>query len=176
MDKELIEKYRSQMLDTYRSRPASAPIQTEQTPITLPKQTPPESFVQNDDSAGKLIAIVTAVRGLYPVKNAKVTVFTGTPENKNIISTDFTDQSGRTNEFILPAPSRQLSQQSGSEILPYSMYNMLVEAEGYVDTIHLNIPVFSGVVSLQQSDMLLLETAGVDKSPIIFNEEQQFDL
>ena len=174
MDKELIEKYRREMLDTYRLRPAMADAPTETQPTAEMQTTVPPPV--EDASVGRLIAIVTAVRGLYPVKNAKVTIFTEEPENKTIISTDFTDQSGRTGEFILPAPPRQLSQQAGSEVLPYSQYNMLVEAEGYVDTIHLNIPVFSGVVSLQQSDMMLLETAGVGKSPTVFEENKQFDL
>lgn len=189
MDRDLIEKYRREMLDTYRTRPTAVepPMPQEETvpepmPIQMPEPQPLPAEVSTgetpDDtqSVGRLIAIVTAIRSLYPVKGATVTIFTGTPDNKTVIATDITDESGRTGSFILPTPARQLSLQSGSQVLPYSQYNMLVEAEGYLDTIHLNIPVFSGVTSLQQSDMMLLETSGVDKSPRVFDEEQQFTL
>lgn len=188
MDRDLIEKYRREMLDTYRTRTTAAetPIPPEETlpepvPIQIPEPQPSIAGISTEtpdetQSVGRLIAIVTAIRSLYPVKGAKVTIFTGTPDNKTVIATDVTDESGRTGSFILPTPARQLSLQSGSQVLPYSQYNMLVEAEGYLDTIHLNIPVFSGVTSLQQSDMMLLETSGVDKSPRVFNEEQQFTL
>jgi hypothetical protein len=53
---------------------------------------------------------------------------------------------------------------------------MEVKAEGYVDNVHINIPVFSGVTSLQRSNMMLLETAGADKSPQVFDESERFDL
>ena len=182
MDKNMIERYRREMLDTYRTRPVSTAVPTVNTqPMPPPDnpqvQTEPIKTENNTNpSLGSLIAIVTSIRSLYPVKGAKVTVFTGTPDNKTVIATDTTDESGRTGVFLLPTPAKQLSLQSGSTILPYAEYNMLVEAEGYLDTIHLNIPVFSGVTSLQQSNLLLLETSGTDKSPQIFNEEQQFGL
>ena len=57
-----------------------------------------------------------------------------------------------------------------------SLYGMMVQADGYIDNVHLNIPVFSGVTSIQGSDMMLVETAGIDKGPQIFDELQQFTL
>ncbi len=184
MDRELIEKYRREMLDTYRARPissesTSAQVQSEFTvpePEPIIQEATPVPQPETDQNAGRLIAIVTSLRSLYPVKGARVTVFTGSPDNKTVVATDVTDQSGRTGTFILPTPAKQLSLEAGSPILPYAQYNMLVEAEGYLDTLHLNIPVFSGVTSLQQSNLLLLETSGVDKSPQVFDEAQQFGL
>lgn len=167
MDKEMIEKYRQEMMRTYNiAKPTMA----------IPNETPPKAEENTKGNVGQLIAIVTAVRGLYPVQGAKVTVFTGSFESKNIISTAYTDQSGRTDAFILPTPSKELSLDSQNTQIPYSLYNMLVEAEGYVDTLHLNIPVFSGVTSLQRSNLLLLETAGEDKSMRVFDEAQQYNL
>ena len=166
MDKELMEKYRQEMMNTYNvTKPTMATV-TEMPKIEL----------HAAHNVGQLIAIVTAVRSLYPVKGAKVTIFTGTEDSKNIIATAYTDQSGRTEAFILPTPSKQLSLNSNNTQIPYSLYNMLVEAEGYVDTLHLNIPVFSGVTSLQRSILMLLETAGEDKSVRVFDESQQYNL
>lgn len=43
---------------------------------------------------------------------------------------------------------------SGAPALPYTLYNLLISADGFLDNIHLNIPVFSGIASVQRSDML----------------------
>jgi len=78
--------------------------------------------------------------------------------------------------MVLSRIKAGLSQSAGEMEKPYSSYNMLVKAEGFVDNIHLNIPVFSGVQSVQRSNMMLAETAGENKGPQIFDEGQQFDL
>jgi len=195
MDKNLIEKYKSEMLNMYK-RGKTAPAMAE-TPVLKPKteptnmsfneplnipQTPTVTEIEPvpemlSDSTGELIAIVTSLRNIYPLKGAKVTVFTGNYyDNMDILDTAFTDESGRTKAFILPTPAKALSETSGASEKPYSSYNMLVESDGYIDNIHLNIPVFSGVVSLQGSDMMLRETAGENKGPRIFDEGQEFTL
>jgi hypothetical protein len=110
------------------------------------------------------------------VPNAKVTIFTGNYNDMQIIDTAYTDQSGRTKPFILETPDKQLSLDQNNQTTPYSSYNLEVKAEGYIDNIHMNIPVFSGVTSIQRSQMILLETAGEDKSPRIYDESQRFNL
>lgn len=151
------------MLKMYNSINKATPI---------PAVSPP----QNPKTTGGLIGIVTTIRSLYPVKNAKVTVFRGEYPNMTVIDTALTDQSGRTKVFFLPTPEKSLSLQEDNSELPYAVYNMLIEADGYVKNIHLNIPVFSGVTSLQQSNLLLTETAGENKGPFIFDEGQNYDL
>lgn len=168
MDKELIKKYRQEMLNTYNMvKPVALTIENKQMP---------SSNENTGSPTGQLIAIVTTIRSIYPVEGAKITVFTGTVDRKNIISTALTDQSGRTEPFILPTPPSQLSLDSQNTKIPYAIYNMLIQAEGYVDTIHLNILVFSGVTSLQRTQLLLLETAGEDASVRIFDQTQQYNL
>ena len=173
MDKSMIEDYKRQMLDMYRLQ-GSAPRNVENdAPL---EETLTKAPTVQPDGNGQLIAIVTTLRTLYPVPRAKVTIFRGDIAEPEIIATDYTDESGRTGSFILPAPSREISQNAGSSSVPYASYNMLVEAEGYINNIHLNIPVFSSVTSLQRSNMMLYETAGIDKGPQIFDEAQQFTL
>ena len=197
MDKSLIEKNKNEMLKMYRSSkamPVMAPMPTvtENTaPVemttenmasteTVTETTVPDTPTVNPqtptDSTGRLTAIVTTLRTLYPVPGARVTVFTGNYDDMTVLDTAFTDQSGRTEAFILPAPNRDLSLTSGASDKPYASYNMLIQADGYIDNIHLNIPVFSGVDSLQSSNMMLRETAGENKGPQIFDEAQQFTL
>lgn len=171
MDKNLIEKYKNEMLNMYKqkSTPKVIPIKAEEN-----EETTPENNIQNQ--TGELTALVTSLRSIYPVKDAKVTVFTGNPDNMNVIDTSFTDESGRSKSFVLSAPDKDLSQNSSTSSKPYSSYNMLIQADGYIDNIHLNIPVFSGVNSLQNSNMMLYDTAGENKSPQIFDESQSFYL
>ena len=165
MDKNLIEEYKRQMLNMYKAG-KSLPVQTAV----------PQREDSTSDGMGGLVAIVTSLRRLYPVPNARVTVFTGNMEDKQIVATDITDSSGRTGVIRLNTPPKEQSQQADRNALPYASYNMLVEADGYIDNIHINIPVFSGVVSLQSSDMMLIETAGVDKDAQIFNEGIDYNL
>jgi hypothetical protein len=171
MDRDIIEKYKSEMLRMYKKtnkeglRVAPAIVQSNS---PQPKITP--------QADGKLVAVVTTVKALYPVPNAKVTVFTGDYENMNVVDTSLTDQSGRTKAFTLSAPLNTLSLDKDNKQIPYALYNMLVEADGYIDNIHLNIPVFSGVTSIQGSNMLLKETAGANMDIQIFDEAEKYDL
>ena len=196
MDRDLIEKYKNELMKMYRAhadtRTRFTAAQAE--PIgEIPKieeQTPPTDSTQPgdympggpslgedaSDENGRLVAIVTSISYLYPVPNARVTIFTGPYEDMQIAATDTTNQSGRTDVFELYAPSRQLSMQSGSTVQPYSLYNMLIEADGFVSNLHLNIPVFRGVTSLQRSNLLPISAAGENTGPIVYNESSSFNL
>ena len=174
MDREIIEKYKAEMLRMYGKLnkenvfSPKAVATAAETAQPQPKITP--------QTNGNLLGVVTTVRTLYPVPNAKVTVFTGNYENMNVVDYAFTDNSGRTKVFTLPAPSNTLSLDEDNKQIPYAVYNMLVEADGYVDNVHLNIPVFSGVTSIQGSNMILKETAGANMDVRIFDEAVKYDL
>ena len=170
MDKNLIEKYKNEILAMYKSVNRAIP----QAVVNTTPPTPPPR--PQNTTSGNLIGIVTAIRSLYPVQNAKVTIFTGEYPQMNIIDTDLTNESGRTKIFTLPTPEKALSLEEDNKTIPYATYNMLVEADGYIKNIHLNIPVFSTITSLQESNLILEETAGQDKKPQIFDESQKYEL
>ncbi len=167
MDQNLIEKYKNEMRKMYKSVNTPVRATFAETPPPPPK---------TNSTTGGLLGIVTSFRSLYPVKNAKVTIFTGNYPDMQVIDTDLTNESGRTKIFTLPTPEKALSLEEENQTIPYATYNMLVEADGYIKNIHLNIPVFSTVTSLQQSNLLLEETAGQDKNPQVFDESQKYDL
>lgn len=169
MDKDLIERYKREMLKMYgdRIKPVNAV-----SPLQLKVEEPPTT----DNQIGGIIGIITSIRSLYPVPNAKVTVFTGNMDNMQVVDTAYADESGKTKEFELQAPPKSLSLNSDNQTRPYALYNMMVEADGYLTNIHLNIPVFSGITSVQRSNMTLFETAGVNKGPQIFDELQNYNL
>ena len=172
MDKTLIEKYKREMLEMYRTSHGGAiPTIAEAKSDT----TFAETFAQNDTTGG-LIVVVTSVRSLYPVENALVTVFSGDNENRNVIDSDLTDQSGRTKRFLLKTPQKSLSLDSNNTVIPYAVYSVEIKAEGYADVIYLNIPIFSDTTSVQRANLTLLETLGKDNGPFVFDESQKYDL
>ncbi len=168
----MIEKYRKEMLEKYGSISSSetAPAAAMNTEATEADEKPALS------KKGKLSAWVTSVANIYPVKNARVTVFTGSPDNMTVVDSGATDESGKTKEFLLDAPPKSLSMSSGAAALPYTLYNLRVSADGFLDNIHLNIPIFSGITSVQKSDMLPKAVAGGRTDPVIFNEFSSFEL
>lgn len=175
MDKSLIEKYKNEMLMlNKRAAVKTAAVNTpqhgyyEEGKSDIPDDT--------SDENGRLIAMVTYTDRIYPVKNAEVTVFTGSPENMQVVGTAVTDESGKTGKFELAAPPRSLSQQSGSAAVPYALYNMRIKADGFLENIHLNIPVFRGVTSVQRSDLTPISVAGGRTAPITFNEFTSYEL
>ena len=157
MDRSLIEKYKNDMLKKYGSSAA------EETTAAAPEK-------------GRLSANVTSVANIYPVRGARVTVFTGSPDSMTVLDSAVTDESGKTRVFLLDAPPKSLSMTSGAPALPYTLYNLLISADGVLDNRHLNIPVFSGIASVQRSDMLPKAVAGGRTDPIIFNEFSSFEL
>jgi len=175
MDKSLIEKYKEEMRNMYLSS-RNTPRVSNITPPDNADEANMDSPPDESENTGRLIVTVTTVRSLYPVENARVTVFSGEIDNRRPIDSDLTDQSGRTKAFALETPSKNISLNSSSVELPYELYGIEIKAEGYVDTIYLNVPVFSDTTSLQQANMMLLETAGKEKGPIIYDTAQQYTL
>lgn len=165
MDKDLIERYKNEMR---KMNKRAVPVQAKSV-ASVPN-------VTKNDESGKLTAVVTTLRRTFPVKNAKITVFSGALSNMNVIDSAITDESGRTKEFILSAPNVSLSLNEANRERPYSLYNMLIEADGFRSNVHYNIPVFSGITSVQGSDMMLIETAGPNVLPQVFDEAQNYGL
>lgn len=156
MDNSIIEKYKNEMLEMSKR-------------ATLPMD------VKSESDLGGLSVSVTALRRLYPVENAEVTVFTGDIKNRTEIDKKFTDQSGKTATFYLPTPKKSLSVNQNETDTPFALYNIYVKAENLVQQAHLNIPVFSGVNSMQNADLILPSALGESQTePIIIDEQNKF--
>lgn len=143
----------------------------------MPTQSEPQKPADNNENTGGLTVNVTTLSSLYPVPSAKVQIFLGDIGNKTVIDSDFTDLSGQTKTFILPTPNKDLSETAEADTsLPYARYNVSVNADGYVEQINLNVAVFSGVVSVQNTDLVPLSAAGNDNRPIIVDEMYSYEL
>ena len=176
MNEDIFEKYKNEMMQMYRRAQQSNNSEkiTEVNTVAETVKEPVITPLENDQS-GRLLGVVTSFNSLYPVQNARVTVFRGEYENNDIIDSDLTDQSGKTKVFILPTPDKNLSMTPDLAETPYAIYNMAVESDGFLTNIHLNIPVFSGITSIQRSD-LIIDSDQNGNEPQIFDEGQKYNL
>ncbi len=119
---------------------------------------------------GYMIVRVTTARGAIPLEGAVVTVSEykgrddgnatiGVGERGNAIATYITNSSGLTERFALPAPPRALSMSPGNS-KGYLTYNVKVDKEGYYQQNYINAPVFEGITSIQNADMIPLSDNG----------------
>lgn len=169
------QDYANELLRMYRENAHTLQELNRQGETPLP-QTAPSSH-EFEDGTGGLQVKVTTLSRLYPVPNAFITVFTGASNNKTVVETDTTDESGLTGIFNLKTPPKSESQQiSESGDIPYANYNISVKSDGYVEQIIMNVPVFSGVVSVQNIDILPIAAAGNNTRPQITNEENNYNL
>lgn len=170
------QDYANELLRMYRENGKA--ISELEKPVVLPTVSnamPPKPVFE--DGTGGLQVNVTTLGRLYPVKGALVTVSTGDGQNKMVIETSITDESGKSAVFNLKTPSASESQQSDNGgVIPYASYNVSVRNDGYVEQIAMNVPVFSGVVSVQGIDLLPIASAEKNTSPQIINEENKYNL
>ncbi|MBQ8266805.1 MAG: hypothetical protein IJZ21_00280 [Clostridia bacterium] len=179
------QDYANELLQMYRAN-AVAPTQNtippdevSQMPTEAPEQTAEPSLNQLvfEDGTGGLAVNVTTLRRLYPVKGATVTVFTGEIASPTVIETDITDESGKSGVFNLKTPVKAESQQAeNGGALPYASYNISVKSDGYVEQIAMNVPVFSGVISVQGIDLIPIAAAGGHTDPQIIQEGNNYNL
>ena len=112
---------------------------------------------------GYMIVRVTTARGAIPLEAATVTVSNYDPGFANgrgeVIAVYTTDSSGLTERFALPAPPRALSMSPGNG-KSYQTYNISVTKEGYYQQYYINAPVFEGITSIQNADMIPLPDNG----------------
>ena len=161
MAEKSIEEYKNEMMQMYAAARADQP---------------PYSENKYEDSVGYLQANVTTLRRVLPVEGAVITVFTGDNGNRTVIETDVTDDSGKSGVFSLKTPAKAFSESAAATQRPYALYNLEVKADGYVDRVYLNIPVFSGVTSVQNVDLVSIPAAGSNTSPDISDEMPDYDL
>ncbi|MBE6810142.1 MAG: hypothetical protein E7521_03680 [Ruminococcaceae bacterium] len=170
------QDYANELLKMYREN-AAAIAQSENAVIDTAIQELTPTPPRFEDGTGGLQLNVTTFNHLYPVKNALVTVFTGSGQNKTVIETGITDESGKSGVFNPKTPPAADSQQAeNGGVAPYAKYNVSVKSDGYVEQIAMNVPVFSGVLSVQGMDLLPVTAAGKNTAPQIIEEGNDYNL
>lgn len=109
-----------------------------------------EDFLAVNTRQGTLRFRTYTARNALPVPNAHVVVFKVIGGKPHIFYELITDQSGQTEVVPLPAPLSELSQTPASGVLPYSLYDANVTADGYDPVEVRSLPVFEGILSVQR--------------------------
>lgn len=169
MDKSLFEKYIAEM----RAMQTVAKPHAEETP--KPKPTEAENPTDME-GVGRLVVIVTSVRGIYPVENVKVSVFTGEGEKEQIIAELTTDKNGKTPPFVLETPKKEFAEAPEPAVRPFALYNVRTVADGFVMTENYNVAVFDGVTSLQTVELVPVSSVVEGNRPIIIDEFENYPL
>ncbi len=105
---------------------------------------------------GKLIVRVTSADAAIPVEDATVVLRIVDEKRPRIFAVLTTDESGETDEIPIPTPPPELSLSPLPSSPPYSMVNIEVTAFGYYSTANMNVPIFAGITSVQNVNLLAL--------------------
>lgn len=116
----------------------------------------PEQIYEGE---GKLVIRVTGGNGAFPIEGAVVNISgrNGNEEGTGIIYSLRTDESGLTETVVLPAPSGSISLSPGSGIQPYSVYDITVSKNGYLDSENAGVQIFDNVTAIQNFDMIPMQ-------------------
>lgn len=166
---ELLRLYR----ESHQDEAPEPPKKEEAVPAAAPM---PQDVETVPDGTGGLMVNVTTLRGLYPVPRALVTVFSGERRDMQIVEMDTTDESGKSKIFRLKAPPRAESLQESDNKTPYSSYNVSVRSDGFVEQIAMNVPIFSGVISMQSIDLVKNTVSGQNTEPQIIEGGNNYNL
>lgn len=117
----------------------------------------------NSESIGFLVVEAKTANGALPVEGAKVSVYEYSQEENDksgaLLYSVLTDQDGMTPKLALDAKSKELSMAPGNKN-PFTVYNIIVEKEGYYNNSYINAPIFQGITSVQPVELIpLLEYA-----------------
>lgn len=116
-----------------------------------------QQYIQSQVNVGYLRVNVTTDSGTMPLANAKITI--SKPLGNNIFMSQivFTDDKGESPLVPLPTRSAELSLVPEYPV-PYTIWNLTVEAPGYYEVIVYDIPIFPEVTTNQSINLLPSDT------------------
>ena len=103
----------------------------------------------NNGNFGYLGVTVTTAINAIPISGSTVTVSQisdGADKTVKILTTDL---DGKTEIIILPTPPKENSLTPNPLGPSYAVYNVRVDKEGYYTQNSLNVPIFTGITSIQ---------------------------
>lgn len=112
-----------------------------------------EQSMQRASGTGFLVVQVTTGNTAIPLSDAEVTVSAKSPGGFDVLYELKTGNDGKTPMVSLPAPSRTESQRPSS-VPPFSTYNISVVKTGYEQAIYNEVPIFDGIIAMQQADLI----------------------
>lgn len=121
--------------------------------------------LDRQNEMGYLTVRVSTAGGAIPLENAAVNIRGGDVDDSSVIYALSTNSDGLTPTVPLSAPPRDASETPQDSVPPYAVYNVDVFAEGYAPAFFHNVPVFSGINSVQPAVLLPnIENGGYENS------------
>lgn len=107
------------------------------------------------DGVGRIIVQVYTADQTKPIDGAHVTITREKDGKEELIRALLTNPDGKTPAVDLPAPSKNYSL-APNEPQGFSNYNIRVDYPGYYTMEQINLPVFPGITSIQQINLIPL--------------------
>lgn len=128
-------------------------------------------------SRGFVLVNVRTGRDSGVVEGARVVITALIDGTRVVMASGVTDLSGATPIFELPAPDEIYSQTPSPPVRPYSLFNISVTANGFFNSLSIDVPVFSGITSVQNFNMVPvpLFTEPSSETVIYYNQEPFYD-
>ena len=95
----------------------------------------------------------TTGRGSIPLENVQVTVSCYKNGEYHLAGSFLTDSSGQPEIITLQAPPKSNSEKPDIRY-PSALYDVSIKADGYYDVNSRDVPVFEGITSLQNVDLV----------------------
>ena len=129
------------------------------------------------NSHGFILVNVRTGRDSGVVEGARVVITSLINGARIIMASGVTDISGATQVFELPAPDKSFSQTPTPPVRPYSLFNISVTADGFFNSLSIDVPVFSGITSVQNFNMVPvpLFTEPSSETVIYYNQDPFYD-
>lgn len=103
----------------------------------------------DESGTGYIKAEVTTGGGAVPIENAVVLITKKNNGKTYLLKMLITDESGSTETVALPAPSASFSETPSPTEKPFADYYISAYADGFYAENDMEVPVFSGVKSIQ---------------------------
>ncbi len=125
------------------------------------------------DSYGYIKINTRTGDGSSPVAGAEISVTALVNGRRYLVASAKTDESGATEVFRVPVPDKSYSLKPDSAVRPYALYDISVTADGFFNTRSVDVPVFSGITSVQNFSMIPvpLYMKPQDEVVVYYNQE-----
>ncbi|NLT08265.1 MAG: carboxypeptidase regulatory-like domain-containing protein [Ruminococcus sp.] len=140
---------------------------------------PPEYFSEESLGSGTGYILVNVRTGdeSSAVEGASVLITAIVEGNRVIVASALTDQNGTAGKIRVPAPDISHSQQPAADRRPYNLFDVSVTARGFFNARSVDVPVFSGITSVQNFSMIPVPLMMGESSETVtvYNQEPSFD-
>lgn len=167
--------------EDYNSRypePDLSGLDTDTGTITTEDDVPPQYSAEELLGSSKGYILVNTRTGddSSAVAGASVVITAVADGKRLVLASGMTDESGVSPRFELPVPDLEHSQAPDPDERPYSLFDVSVSAEGFFRARSVDVPVFSGITSVQNFSLIPvpLMMNSSDETVTYYNAEPYF--